>query len=235
MHLSDLRQLAKEYYLTFPPILDRVVVVFVGKRWINMESIVWATAIVVIALLFFLLFRKPISTLIERITSVSKNGIHSSPPQIPQKVGKEKTVEEVLRAFDSEVLREQQGLITKDLEARGLHDQDEIIRILTKHLAATQLELRFEIIDKLMLGSQIRLLQCLNPQYGVPIDNLKSFYDEASRRHPEFYEKLAFHDYMGFLSDGLMLEKDDLYYITEFGRDFLVYFAKTGKPLSRFG
>lgn len=196
-----------------------------------MHYFAWPGSIVVIAIFFMVFFHKDISALLARIQKISKEGILTSSHQ-PQKVPESKsTAEELMRAFDSKVLLEQETSIKKDLERRGLSNQQETLNVLVRHLAATQLALFFEYVNTLIWGSQVGILQHLNstPQ-GETSEKLKSFYDYAAIIYPDAFANYSIEQYLGFLvTSKLITQIGDQYLITDLGRDFLGYLVNTGR------
>jgi hypothetical protein len=142
----------------------------------------------------------------------------------------------LMKAFDSVILLESETFIKKDLENRGLDDK-KAIDILSRHLAATQLALRFEYIYSSIWGSQINLLKYLNSRapYGDTVESIKSiFYETATSLYPEVYNNYSFEAYIHFLiSRTLIVQSDNIFNITNLGRDFLIYLIQTGKSESR--
>ncbi len=197
-----------------------------------MSAIVWASAVVIIAIFFMVSFRKDISSLLGRVREITRDGIRTSsraPQQAPEK--KESSVDELMKVFDSATLRLQEKAIQKDLEAKGLTESPDAVKILVRHLAATQLTLAFEKINSLIWGSQIRILEFLNttPQ-GATAESLKAFYDVAASAYLETFQSYSYSIYMGFLTAiGLTTESAGKISISQLGVEFLSYLAATGR------
>jgi len=85
-------------------------------------------------------------------------------------VQEESSAEELLRAFDNALLLEQEDRIRKELSAKGCTDQSPTVKILIRHLAATQLARILDRLDSAVFGSQLALLNLLNStrQSGAP-------------------------------------------------------------------
>jgi hypothetical protein len=198
-----------------------------------MKYIAWPAAFLIFGLVFIFVFRKAIYSLLMKIQKISKDGIQTNNVIQTQKdVEKKPSADELMKSFDSVVLLDFETAIKKDLESRQL-DSKEAIDILSRHLAATQLALRFESINTSIYGSQISLLKYLNsrvPQ-GEAVENIKSyFYDSAAVLYPDLYNHYPFEAYLHFLvSRTLIVGTGNTYNITNLGRDFLIYLVQSGK------
>lgn len=191
----------------------------------------WPGVVLIVIIIFLFLFRRDISALLGRIQKISRNGIQVSSSQIQKATDQKSSAEELMRAFDSITLREQEKSIKKDLENKGLSSQQETIDILVRHLAATQMALRFEFINKIIWGSQVAILVNLNSKpLGETFEMLRPFYQEASKIYPEAFTNYTFDQYLNYLvSANLVILKDGKYFITTLGRDFLGYLVATGQ------
>lgn len=196
-----------------------------------MEHLAWPAAVLIIALFFMLLFRKNISSLLERTQKIGRDGIQTSPAQIQQATERESLVRELMREFDSIVFREQEESIRKDLENRGLNNPQDKINLLVRLLAINQLALHFERINSVIWGSQISLLQHLNSRADGDISTaLKFFYDSAAGLYPATFASYPFEQYLQFLvAFNLITLQGERYFITNLGHEFLVYLADTGQ------
>ena len=193
-----------------------------------------SVAFIIIVIFFLVYFNKGISTLLSRTRKIGREGMEMSPES--QKVKeKDPSAEELMSVFDSRVRLEQEKLIKKDLESYGLLDQNEVVDVLVRHLAATQLELYFEKVNATIWGSQISILKRLNstPQ-GLAVESLELSYDIVAKLHPNVFTHYSFKQYLNFLlSWNLIIEQDNLYRITFLGKDFLSYLVRTGQPETR--
>ena len=144
---------------------------------------------------------------------------------------------ELMREFDSVTFRLEENAIMEDLEQQSL-TEPEMIEVLTRHLAGTQIELIFNEIHYYIWGSQVELLQHLNSSLGCPAEELKVFYHLAASRSPnptEFISSRTFEQYLQFLTSyNLITELEGFYHISQTGRDFLVFLAAKGVPKKIF-
>jgi len=195
-----------------------------------MQYLVWPVTVLVIAIVFMLLFRRDVSSLLARIQRIGRNGIHALPSEAQKATEQKSPAEELMRTFDSITLREKERSIKKDLEDKRL-PQQETIDVLVRHLAATQVALRFEFINKTIWGSQILILINLNSKpMGETPEMLKPFYEEAAKTYPDAFSNYTFDRYLDFLvSASLIIFQNGRYLITNLGRDFLGYLVATGQ------
>jgi hypothetical protein len=196
----------------------------------KMQAFAWPLALVIIVIFFMILFRRQIGNLIPHIRKIGRNGLETHPPQLLQKESEDRLpTKDFMREFDNAVWRAQEDLIKKDLEDKNLSIEGKI-NYLTKKLAVTSLARSFEFIYSSIWGSQIQILKLMNSQNGVPIEVIKPFYDLASNNYPVVFTNYPFEKYMDFLAvHGLILKKNDLSFITEYGREFLAFLVYTGK------
>ncbi|HHT9135277.1 MAG TPA: hypothetical protein ACFYD2_10280 [Candidatus Avalokitesvara rifleensis] len=196
------------------------------------EYFAWPFAFVLICLAALIILRNPLSNLIGRIRNISRNGIDITTPQSPQvKEGRMSAAEELMRAFDSVVLLEQEKNIKEDIEKRGLVQDEEIKKVLIRVLAANQIELLCEKTYRMIYGSQIKILQHLNYKgvLGDTLENIKKFYDYAVTAYPHHYQGDTFDRYIKFLADSFLIQiEGENVKITPFGIEFLGYLVKGG-------
>lgn len=106
--------------------------------------------------------------------------------------------------------------------------------ILVRHLAATQLMVRFERTHRLIFGSQILALHLMNNE-PQPDETLRAVFENARTKEPQFYRSYKFEDWIGFLIKEVTVVKTEhnSYAITVYGKNYLEYigvFATTPKP-----
>ena len=139
---------------------------------------------------------------------------------------------ELMRALDSSTLRLQENSIKEDLEKRGLRNS-EAIEVLIRYLANAQITLVFNELDQDIWESQVELLRHLNSSPGNSAEELKVFYNRAVYRstNPEEFIKYTFEQYLQFLtSRELVTELTGSYFISQLGRDFLIFLTAKGTP-----
>ena len=190
----------------------------------------WIVIAIVVCFIFFcIFFQRNIRAFIDRSKSFQGRGFKvdaNGKPQNPAKT-KDNSVDELMKAFDNPILKEREQLIEADLKNRGVHSDTDKIQILTRHLAATQINIVFVAIDAQIYGSQVALLQFLNTQNDLPKEGLKAFYDIAASKNPAFFQRYPYEQYLAFLINwALIIEKDKNLSITLFGVEFLSYLTR---------
>ena len=202
-----------------------------------LSSLGWPHITLIFGILFIIFFCKPITTFIERIRTVGKEGITATDtsPEVQSVDQRKKAVQELMNISDSIVLKEQEELIIKDLSSRGLETEGDTIKILTRHLSATQLALDYEQIHNLIFGSQISLLKRLNEVAGQ--GRQKDFMDDYFSKVKIIYQELntwTFDQYLDFLlKRTLITDVSGKYHITNKGVDFLAWMVRNGRTEDR--
>ena len=181
---------------------------------------------------------RPLTRWIDRWKEVGRHGIKSgsdSPQEQPQKEVSGKTVDELMQAFDSATLLEQEKRIRQGMEKQGLGDT-ETAKVLIRHLSIAQIHVAFQRFDYEIFGSQVNLLQQLNAATTpMPVENVRNYYETAAVAYPDVYKKYSFESWLNFLIDhaALVLMTGPGYQITQQGRDFLAYLVLTGRTHTR--
>ena len=192
-------------------------------------ALAWPAAVVI----FFIWFRKPIAAIIERIKKISPSGgiETGSTPSQKSTTEDKKSADELMRGFDSIVLLEQEENIRKELQKYDLSTPEKTESILIKHLASTGLALRFEQINKVIWGSQIKILEKLNSTIdGATKEDLLPYYNMAVEQNPDIISAYSFENYMDYLIRNILVLQDGTHYkITNLGVDFLGYLVNTGQ------
>jgi len=206
----------------------------------NMEAILkvvaWPISFIILGIIFLLLFRKQIIDLLKRIKKVGPKGLEVSTEQSQKIVEPQRSsqAEELMGVTDSLILKNQEDRIGKDIMDQYLNGED-LKKVLVRHLAIFQILFYFEQINNAIWGTQIQLLEELNTKpVGETKDDLKRFYDYGASLYPTTYEKYAFENYLYYLTESqLITEKEGRYFITQLGREFLVYLVSSGKTKLR--
>lgn len=184
-------------------------------------------------LIFIILFKKPLESLIKRTTSINKDGLIADRPTDSQSEPSNSDAEAIRKLLDSvgnsEVITEQEERIRNDLIERGLSPEGDTAQVLIRHLAGSQLLLAFERIHNSIFGSQIFMLKRLNEAAGRGrhIDDILSHIDQVKN---EFNEQLGNCDYENYLhylfSNFLIVRHDDTMHITKLGNEYLTWIAR---------
>lgn len=199
-------------------------------------SIGWPHITLIFGLIFILTFQKQLREFIGRIKSVGKGGVTTvSSPEIQKEEQRQKAVEELMNIGESIVIKELEQLILVDLKNRGLETEGDSIKILTRHLAVTQLVLDFEQIHSLIFGSQIYLLKKLNEVtgQGKSEEFIDTYFSQVKDMFKELQEWTS-EQYLSFLiGRTLITAKDGQYHITNKGVEFLTWMVRTGRREDR--
>lgn len=200
------------------------------------KAVAWPIAVIILGTIFMLIFKPQIIDLFNRIKKVGLKVIEVSAEQSQKIVEPQRSshVEELMRVTDSLILKEQEGRIEKDIMDKKLNG-DNLKKVLVRHLAISQILFYFEQINNVIWGTQIQLLEELNTKpVGETKDDLKRFYEYGASLYPTTYEKYAFENYLSYLIvSQLITEKEGRYFITQLGREFLVYLVSSGKTKLR--
>jgi hypothetical protein len=102
--------------------------------------------------------------------------------------------------------------------------------------AIAQLAWVFEVLNALIYGSQLALVQALNSTV-MTVDQARVVYKHAVQVHPELYANYAFHSWLQWLvgTARFVEQNGDQLSITEEGREFLKYLISRGYSFTRFG
>lgn len=201
---------------------------------IAFKDVIWPLTVVAL----FLLFYRPISRLIESITSLSRKGVQidfGKPQQQKQVIEPDMKLSE---EFDPVLIKEIEKLIEQDLNLANIEDEEEKIKRLKKYATIKEITARYQTLYSIIFGSQLRLLQHLNFRRGVgeTKDNLKkNFYDAAATIFPDFYKTTTFDEYFNFLVTFSLITTltGDNYGITVYGKDFLAFLVRQGQPFDK--
>lgn len=200
-----------------------------------LTSITWHHMAFVFGLVFIVVFRAPLSRLIERITKINRDGVIAEPT--PETQREQSTgIEAVQKLLDivgaSPVINEQEENIRKDLTSKGLSVEGDTVRVLVKHLAGTQLLLAFERIHSSIFGSQIVLLKSLNEVAGQgrPLRELSHYFEQIRNNHEDALGRWNLEQYLSFLfSYSLIVRNDNQFHITNLGVEYLTWMVRNGR------
>jgi len=201
------------------------------------SSFGWPHVSLIFSLIFIIIFYRPIREFIGKIKSVGKEGLKTESTQLVQVEEKRKqAVEDLMKFGDSTVTMELENFIRQDLIQRGLDTDSDTVKVLIKHLAATQLALDFEQIYNVIFGSQIFLLRKLNEVVGngFDYDLMKNHFEYVQDLFQEQLSSWTIDQYLDFLfGRTLITAKDNNYHITIKGVDFLIWLTKTARSDNR--
>lgn len=204
-----------------------------------MWAITISLALVAVVTFFFVYFNKEIRVFINRIKSVEHGKTRIDSRQVEQQPAEKESdvTDRLMRALDSPALRETEAWVKGALEQAGVSKSPDKEKILFRFLAATELENRFLRIDHAIWGSQIYILENLNSfrNVGLPIEQLKTWYDQSAAKYPSLYMNYSYKQYIEFLkSFGLVIQENGGLRITTLGVEFLAWLDRQGESGARF-
>jgi hypothetical protein len=201
----------------------------------------WPVSVLIFCLIVVIVFRKRIAPIfdkigpaIDRLKKAGPIELTSTPPS-QQAIDVRAKSEKIFHPLDNPLLKERETAIRRDIETLFPSNVTDRVDSLITHLAATQLVLAFESINKLIWGSQLELLLHVNSSFnGVVVDDLKIFYEKAAAAHSAGLKDYPFDNYLGFLvNSGLLIRTNGRVYITPFAKEFLAHLARTGATYGR--
>lgn len=202
----------------------------------------WPLVVLIVALVAILVFRRPIERLIDRtnrirvpglgIQTVSQSGSVQGAKNDPSHAA-----EELRRTLDNQLVVQQGKLISDDLDKRGIAGADRDA-LLIRFVALVSLAWQFEMAYTTIWGSQLALLNHLNPRapVGVSVQEAKQFFDGAALLYPQTYSGISIEQWLASLQNNvLILRNGNQINITVKRREFLKYLVERGYPAFKVG
>ncbi|MGH7559146.1 MAG: hypothetical protein ACREMD_15475 [Gemmatimonadota bacterium] len=196
------------------------------------DVLAWPAAFAILGLAFILIFRRGIKALLDRTWKVGRGGLETfDSPRLPVSGESHDSLQAFLESYDNPLLRHNESVIEEDLKQRGLTDPGDARKALLRSLAGTQILLHFERFQGLVWASQISALTYLNSKSDpVPANELRPFYNDASKSFPELYGNYGFEDWLAFLKTAMLLEeRAEGVVISMIGREFLKWRVEAGR------
>jgi hypothetical protein len=216
-----------------------------------MSAFAWPVCLCLVVLILGLVVlfqhRVPIAKLIDRTRHIGKSGVTTSDETAiatqtdPKNLTNPSPAAEILKAFDNQLLVEQEGLITGWLDKSNVSNPAERERILTRYLASTTLSSRFEGIYYGIFGSQLKALEMLNQSVpdGLPIIAMEAWYEFGKTANASLYGpngEYTFEQWLSYMRRMTLLATQDLnVHITLFGSEFLRYLVQNSYSLDKRG
>lgn len=204
-----------------------------------MDALVWPLAAFLMFVFALVLLRAPLTRLLDRIKGFSLKGLAAETTQAMQAAPTDRRkseTSEIMKLIDGVVIQDQMKVIRNDLDTRSIADPQNREDALIRALAATQLARAFDLTYYLIYGSQIVLLQRLNPlgELGCDEGCMRPLYDAAAAQYPNVYKEYDFGKWINFLASmNLITTRPGHVQITPFGREFLRYLTEVGRPLDK--
>jgi hypothetical protein len=203
-----------------------------------MDAFAWPAAALLLGFGFLLIFRRPISSILDRTRKVGKGGLETfDSPQLPAPAQKPDPLAEFMGTYDNPLLREQEDAILMDLKERGFADTAAAQKVLVRSLAGTQILLHFENISASIWASQISLLTHLNSRpAGATLGEVRPFYDNARKQYPAAYQNYQFEPWLAFMESFNLIERrKGVIFLSKVGREFLKWRIEAGRAGPFFG
>ena len=201
-----------------------------------LKVITWHHMAFVFALVFILVFRKPLSGLIRRTIKIDKSGLTAEATPESQREKTETSAEAVQQLLDavgnSIVINEQEESIKNELREKGLSTEGDSVKVLVKHLAGTQILLAFERVHSSIFGSQITLLKKLNEVAGQgrTAEHVCSYIENIKKLYPVQLSNWTQDQYLSLLYSQILITcQDNQFHTTNFGVEHLTWIARNGR------
>lgn len=128
------------------------------------------------------------------------------------------------------LLEEAEQKIYESLHKMKISSSEDKVKVLAKHHASLQIWSGFQQINHTIYGSQLKALRALNTQAN-PVERsfFESFYTEAFHKYPNQYANVSYDTWFNYLkSAGLINAENSCYFITQYGRGFLIALTDSG-------
>ena len=198
-----------------------------------LQALVWPTVTAGLVLFVLIRFRKNMANLLDRVIEghgPGGIGFAAAPPPSQKVVAVESVV-------GFEVLQE----VVDDYEEQLRQTQEQhqqTLEQLTRDLISAQVELDFERIYRLILGSQIRALQALRDAHpgSAPRSLIEPIFESARAQAPLALGTWTFEQWIGFLLRQSVVEQlgDGMFRITQKGLAFVAYLEVASLPAKLF-
>jgi len=200
---------------------------------IIIKALAWPVAVLAFFIFVCIFFRKHVATLLDRTTSVGKEGLKTALPrgQSTQEIDRLKQSQELVEALTSPVLREREELIRAELMKRGLDESGETVKVLIRYLATAGLINTFEELYRIIFGSQIYVLKSANENRasGVSEEFIDQHFNHVCQLFAPTYNAWNRDQYMDFLlKSNLMVRDAGFFKITNLGVEFLGWITRIG-------
>jgi len=192
----------------------------------------------ILVLILFLLLRKPLINLINRVTKVGygDKSLEATQQSATVKIEKQEVskVDRAIGSFEPETIETFNILVENETDFLELDTDGDKIKTLKNYSTILYIMLYFDTVYNAIFGSQIRLLERLNTLQLESKESLKFFYDNAEKQNPSFFENYSYEAYLSFLFSFTLIREDgNAIRITILGSDFLKYIIATNKNVNK--
>jgi hypothetical protein len=201
-----------------------------------MEYVAWPIVVLILGLVALCMFKRNIAGRIDKIKKIERIGVSLESDQtqsIPEIKGS--GFQELMDLASSQLLRNRENNVRNELKTRGITNDQEIIKILTRAFASSQLTLQWEQIEKVIFGSQLALLVDMNARpAGLTVAEIKLYYDNAAKQNPLVYANYTFEQYVYYLETVQLIVKGGSgYQVSLEGKEFMVWLVQSGRTHAR--
>lgn len=212
------------------------------NNFISIINPSWPQLILILSLVFMLVFHQNIRRMLDRAKQVGRDGVFfesaQNPPPITIIEEKDKSQHLLGGLTTLLTIKDNLQIIEQHLISQNLNDDPQKIINLLKHdLADVYFILRCERVYNIIFGTQIQLLKQLQQVVpnGLSQQSIDDHFNKISK-HYDVHSNFDSNKYMFFLIQaGLVIIKDGIYHLTNFGADFLTWLQRAGlsenKPL----
>jgi len=203
-----------------------------------MDIIIWPAVVLAFGITALIIFKNPLTRLIDRTEKVTKKGIQTKKIQDQNIERPNSKLDEFMKNFDNQFLLELERNIDASLKELNLRDSNDREKYLRRLLAQVLAVLTFEKIYFSIYNSQIQTLEYLNENRALKntLDSVKKFYENAVKDYPTYYEDYSFDNWLKYLTSYELIQKDQFdIEITLRGKEFLKYMIDQGYKLIKTG
>ena len=203
----------------------------------NLGTVSWPVAAIIIGCFALLLFRTSITRLIDRVRDIRAPGFHANAgvQDTSQSEVGPSVANEFARQHDDLILVKRKDSLCTELGLGRDHTQKE--NNLLGIIAAHSIALQFEKTYRTIFGSQLSALVIINSTAGgVQFRDIEHLYIQAEARHKEFYATYSREQWLEYMErELLIIRKDNKLIITPEGNAFLKYIMHQGYTLYKYG
>ncbi len=157
----------------------------------------------------------------------------ASSQEVEKKSNKEEVEKLLALAGDSLLISDRVSSIESDLREKGLSTEGDTVRVLTRHLAATQLLVTFEKVHSVIFGSQIYLLKKLNESIdeGRSFEVVHAHIDAVKNSFSDQLSDWSYEQYLAYLYSNILIVdgENEKLHITNLGVEYLTWIIRNGR------
>jgi len=202
-----------------------------------LEQLAWPGVALVLGVFFFIVFKTPLTRLIDRTSKVGPTGLTATPTVQESGRSIEPPQGEQLKEFDNAVLVKYEAKVRADLDTRRFPAPVDREKYLIRSYTAVVLCLAFEKVYLVIYGSQIAALQFLNTTGTVGAEEAQVFTNyflPAKALYPQSYTSYSFEQWLQYLTGHDLVSRNGTRLtITAEAKEFLKYLVDQGYTYSK--